>query len=165
MWPKQTEIELVKFYGNPDANNDGLPDPIWEAQNIVRIIPPYQMYLAWDTKKPVSKIAVHKNCSKSLERILSKIAEKYSAQDRSYFQLDMYGGAYNFRLMRGANRLSVHSYGAAIDLAPALNGLNVKYKPDSRMMPVQVVRIFEQEGWEWGGQWNRPDAMHFQATQ
>ena len=59
MWPKQTEIELVKFYGNPDANNDGLPDPIWEAQNIVRIIPPYQMYLAWDTKKPVSKIAVH----------------------------------------------------------------------------------------------------------
>jgi len=162
--PKPDTNSLVTFYGNPDINGDGLPDPIWEKVNITRIIPPYAMYLAWNPSQPVSKIAIHVNCAESLTRILKKIGETFNASERAYYQLDMYGGGYNFRLMRGSNRLSVHSYGAAIDLAPSYNGLGMKYKPDTRMMPLKVVRIFEQEGWEWGGQWHRPDAMHFEAT-
>jgi len=162
-WPKPDQ--LIEYYGNPDINGDGLPDPIWERDNIVRIAPPYPMVLAWDTRRDVSRIAVHKKCEKSLRRILTKIAEEFSAQERAYHQLDRFGGCYNFRLMRGSNRLSVHSYGAAIDLAPELNGLGVKYKPNSRMMPMKVIRIFESEGWGWGGEWHRPDAMHFEAVE
>ena len=33
------------------------------------------------------------------------------------------------------------------------------------MMPMKVVRIFESEGWGWGGEWHRPDAMHFEAVE
>ncbi len=162
-WPKANK--LIEFYGNPDMDANGLPDPIWERENIVRIAPPYNMVLAWDTTRAVSRIAVHKKCEKSLRRILTKIAEEFDAKDRAYYQLDRFGGCYNFRLMRGGVRLSVHSYGAAIDLAPELNGLGVKYKPDSRMMPMKAVRIFEAEGWAWGGDWHRPDAMHFEAVE
>lgn len=162
-WPKANK--LIEFYGNPDMDANGLPDPIWERENIVRIAPPYNMVLAWDTTRAVSRIAVHKKCEKSLRRILTKIAEEFDAKDRAYYQLDRFGGCYNFRLMRGGVKLSVHSYGAAIDLAPELNGLGVKYKPDSRMMPMKAVRIFEAEGWGWGGDWHRPDAMHFEAVE
>lgn len=162
-WPKANK--MIEFYGNPDMDANGLPDPIWERENIVRIAPPYNMVLAWDTTRAVSRIAVHKKCEKSLRRILTKIAEEFDAKDRAYYQLDRFGGCYNFRLMRGGVRLSVHSYGAAIDLAPELNGLGVKYKPDSRMMPMKAVRIFEADGWGWGGDWHRPDAMHFEAVE
>lgn len=163
-WPKSDRESLINFYGNPDGNGDGLPDPIWESKNIVRIDPVYQMYLAWDPRAPLRKIAIHKNCADSLTRIMKKIEQKISPQDRSYYQLDMFGGAYNFRTMRGSNRLSMHAYGCAIDIAPEINPLGAKYRPNSRMMPMQVVRIFEEEGWGWGGEWQRPDAQHFEAV-
>lgn len=163
MWPKPTQADLIKFYGNPDMNGDGLPDPIWEKDNIVRIAPPYPMWLAWDTTREVSRIAIHKNCEKSLRRVLTQIAGEYSHKERAALGLDQYGGGYNFRLMRGSTKLSMHSYGCAIDIDPVRNALGRKYLPD-RMIPIKVVKLFEAEGWKWGGQWSRPDAMHFEAT-
>ena len=52
----------------------------------------------------------------------------------------------------------------AIDLAPALNPFKVAYGSRPNMMPMQVVKIFEAEGWVWGGLWSNGDAMHFQAA-
>ena len=60
--------------------------------------------------------------------------------------------------------LSTHSWGCAIDLSPALNGMGIAYNPKAHMIPAQVVAIFSANGWEWGGLWQRPDAMHFQAA-
>ena len=74
------------------------------------------------------------------------------------------GGAFNFRLKRGGNSLSIHSWGAAIDLDPERNALGRRYRAGAGMMPMAVVEIFAAEGWVWGGPWSRPDAMHFQAA-
>lgn len=159
-WPNQSPTAMNAYYGCPDKNGDGRPDPIWETINITKIVPPYEMALAWNPAQPVSVIHVNRACAPSLSRILQRIKEHYGSQDEiEKARLHLYGGAYMFRLMRGANRLSVHSWGAAIDLDPGNNPFGGKVTMDPA-----VVALFAQEGWVWGGKWRTPDGMHFQAA-
>jgi len=158
-WPEYNQLNT--YYGNPDKNRDGSPDVNWEIENIVRFKPPMPMIWSW-SKQPVSKIAIHKKCESSLYRILEKM-NKLSPDVIEKHKLYECGGAYNFRLMRGGNKLSTHSWGCAIDIAPEINVLGRKYDPRSNMIPSRVIDIFEDEGWQWGGLWGRPDGMHFQA--
>jgi len=159
MWPKQSE--LSRYYGNPDANHDGLPDRVWEQANLVGLKPAYRMVLAWDPKTQLRTIRVHKKCAASLERVLEGITKLYPSQEAiEQARMHLYGGAYAFRLMRGGHKLSVHSYGAAIDLDPEQNG----FGDATFTMPMPVVELFEAEGWVWGGRWAKKDAMHYQAA-
>jgi hypothetical protein len=113
----------------------------------------------------VSSVLVHRKCSDSLLRILGAIKDHYGSQAAiDAARMHLFGGVYNFRLMRGGSSLSIHSWGAAIDLDPERNGLGVKYNAAKGMMPAPVIAAFEKEGWTWGGRWKRPDAMHFQAA-
>lgn len=165
-WPMQGAANLNKYYGNPDANNNGQPDADWEAKNLVTFTPPYPMVWSWSLQ-PVKTIKMHKACAPAFQLGLQRIGEQFSKEDRIKYQLDRCGGAYNFRLVRGSlQTLSTHSWGCAIDLAPELNGLGVVYNTNIRplMMPKQVVRIFKELGMVWGGDFSRPDAMHFQAA-
>lgn len=159
-WP--TEKELKSFYGNPDTNGDGSPDVAWESANIVGIKPAYAMVLAWDTTRPVTRIRCHRLVAGSLSKILQEVGELGTDFIKKH-ELDHFGGAYNFRAKRGSPSLSVHSYGAAIDLSPARNAWKKKWDPKT-MMPLEVVEIFEAHGWVFGGTWSTADAMHFQAT-
>ncbi len=75
------------------------------------------------------------------------------------------GGTFKWRKIAGTDRLSVHSYGAAIDI-------NVKYSAYWRWskggykyqnkIPFQIVKIFEKHGFIWGGKWYHYDTMHFE---
>lgn len=172
-WPKQDPESMNAYYGNPDVNGDGQPDVAWEAANLVTIIPPYPMQWSWG---PVCKsIRVHKKVADAMRWCLNEIGNQFNPTQRSLYHLDQIGGAYNFRAMRGSNsRLSIHSWGAAIDLAPLRNPLGARYNPSKGMMPALAVRIFEAAGIVWGGDWNNNhrtddqtvlDSMHFQATQ
>lgn len=162
-WPTQSPAAMNDFYGDPDANHDGRADPVWMKANLVRVKPPYRMKWSWAGE--VATITVHRRCAESLLRALEGIARHYGSQaaiERA--RMHLCGGAFNFRLMRGGSNLSVHSWGAAIDLDPERNGLGRRYAESLGMMPMAVVEIFAGEGWEWGGRWSRPDAMHFQAA-
>lgn len=158
-WPSKAEMN--SFYGNPDVNNDGVADLDWQARNLTLIAAPYPMFYAG---KPVRNITVHWRCSESLSRCLEAIGLELSATDRTRYQLDQLGGVFNFRRKRGGTGLSIHSWAAAIDLAPAINAFGVRYGSRENMMPMQVVDIFRAEGWVWGGLWSNADAMHFQAA-
>jgi len=160
-WPHISALR--DFYGNPDANNDGLPDTAWEAANLTYVTPAYPMVWSW-SGQPATRIKIHRKVADSLSRILANIESCFTPEFIAAHQLNQCGGGYNFRPMRGGSSLSLHAYGAAIDLAPALNPLGKAYDPDHGMMPMGVVHLFEQEGWVWGGLWQRGDAMHFQAT-
>lgn len=163
MWP--TPDQVNNYYGNPDINGDGQPDPKWEAQNLTYIVPPYKMRFSWGPE--VKRLRVHKKVAGSLMRILKKISQEMSAHDISYYQLDVTGGVYNFRPVRGTNsKLSMHSYGAAIDLAPELNPMGEKYdrRPHLRMIPEKVLKMFADEGWALGIHFTRPDNMHAEAV-
>lgn len=167
-WPNPSRDALRAFYGNPDANADGTADPKWEAANLVRIPTPYRMVLAWDEDVVLKSIRCHQKVAPSLTRVLDAIARHYGTQEAiEKARMHLFGGAYSFRVIRGGSTLSLHSYGAAIDLDPANNPLGLRYDPSQRagMMPRAVIELFEAEGWLWGGKWSRPDGQHFQATQ
>lgn len=152
-WPKQKDVDT--FYGNPRGANSQA-SARWEATNLVRIIPPFTMrYIG----TPIKSFRIHKKCSASITRILAAI---WLASGKSQTQIDkwgvsLYGGSYNFRLMRGGNHLSMHSYGCAIDLAPTWYPMN---DPKHRQFALPVIKAFSDEGWV-----NlKFDHMHFQAA-
>jgi hypothetical protein len=56
--------------------------------------------------------------------------------------------------------LSVHSWGAAVDINWSKNPLSKKLITD---LPPEFVQVFRNSGWQWGGDWiSKKDAMHFQ---
>jgi hypothetical protein len=148
------------LYGNPDANNDGAADPSWAAKYLTTIIPPYRMVLAWDKKAVVSRITVNKGCAAALLASLKGIRDHYGSQAAlEKARMHLFGGVYNFRPKRQGKTLSMHAYGAAIDLDPDHNGQG---RPVT--MPAEVVAIFDAQGADWGGRWSPKsrDGMHFQ---
>lgn len=78
-------------------------------------------------------------------------------------------GVFSWRKVARQSNLSVHSFGAAIDL-------NTKYadywdwsggKPGrvpvhKNKFPMEIVEIFEKHGFIWGGRWYHYDTMHFE---
>lgn len=170
-WPDKAGMNA--FYGNPDANGDRVADKGFEASHIIRITPPYQMVLAWDgngdgkLNDPVKAIAVNRACADALMRCLEGIKQLYGSQaEIEKRRMHLYGGCYNFRAKRGSSGLSIHSWGAAIDLDPERNGFRTPYKP-GWSIPMEVVALFEAEGAVWGGRWSarNSDPMHFQFAQ
>jgi len=75
------------------------------------------------------------------------------------------GGTFKWRRIAGTKRMSVHSFGAAIDI-------NVKYSTYWRWskgkyryqnkIPLSIVKAFERHGFIWGGKWYHYDTMHFE---
>ena len=86
--------------------------------------------------------------------------------------------AYYWRIIAGTKRKSFHSLGIAVDVLPKkLGGKQIfwswardKYPntwmliplKDRWMPPAAVIRIFEEEGFIWGGKWVIYDNMHFE---
>jgi hypothetical protein len=75
-------------------------------------------------------------------------------------------GTYNCRTVAGSRAISMHAYGAAIDI-------NTKHADYWRWspgetprwrnrIPVAIVRVFERHGFIWGGAWYHYDTMHFE---
>ena len=179
-WPMQ--VNRNQFYGNP-AGANGKLDPKWEAANIVYVDIPWKAVLAWDKKVQVKRIRIHRLCAPSLTRILAAIfaaAEKIGAvgpNDPLFYKgysgrgaqkviehwgMHLYGGAFEFRLTRGGTGLSSHSWACAIDWDPERNALG-DTTPNFRNCP-EVCKAFADEGWEHGMEWDRKDAMHWQAA-
>lgn len=72
-------------------------------------------------------------------------------------ELKTWDGCFNVRRKRGLKSLSLHSWGIAIDINAAWNGLGKE--PN---MSEELVKCFTDAGFDWGGTWNRKDGMHFQ---
>ena len=165
-WPREVTTELEAFYGKFQLGANGKPTATWEANNLITFIAPYPLTLSWDTSKVAKRITCHRKVASSLKRILENILSHYgSLAEVKKARMHLYGGCYEFRNIGGSHELSVHSYGAAINLDPKNNARGVPYKPGAGMMPQAVVAIFKAEGWKWGGNFSTiPDCMHFQAT-
>lgn len=161
MFPNQKNV--IAFYGNPNGKN-GLPSSKWERENLVLVPIPWRTVAAWDTSLVIKSARVHRGCAGSLSRVLNAIWIA-SGKDQKQIQawgMHLFGGGYNFRLVRGGSSLSMHSFGCAVDFDPARNGLGDS-TPNFAKIP-QVLKAFKDEGWTWGGEWTRADGMHWQAA-
>lgn len=67
--------------------------------------------------------------------------------------------SYNNRPIRGSNppRPSNHSWGLAIDIDATQFPLGSR-----KRLPSWIVELFKSHGFDYGGDWRRPDPMHFE---
>ncbi|TPQ33826.1 hypothetical protein C2U70_18510 [Bradyrhizobium guangdongense] len=77
-------------------------------------------------------------------------------------------GTYNCRPIAETNRLSVHAFGAAIDINARFGDYWLWAKrPDGSItwrnrIPREIVELFERHGFIWGGRWHHFDSLHFE---
>jgi hypothetical protein len=74
-------------------------------------------------------------------------------------ELKTWDGCFNVRKKRGLASQSLHSWGIAIDVNAAWNGLGQK-----PTLSPEFVKCFTDAGFHWGGTWTRSDGMHFQLS-
>lgn len=127
---------------------------------------------------------VHERMREPLRRVEEKIyaladgGTQESQEVRDFLANIRSNDAYYWRIIAGTTRKSFHSLGIAVDILPKNQGGKqifwgwAKDKfPDTWMLiplkdrwmpPQSVIRIFEEEGFIWGGKWTIYDNMHFE---
>ena len=159
-WPHQSDVDA--FYGNPRGAN-GEASAVWVDTNIVKLAAPWPLVTAWDFQ-PVKAVRVHSKCSASLKNVLNQIWASANQDEAKIKEwgMHLYAGGFNFRAMRNGTKLSMHSWGCAIDFDSARNSFG-DTTPNFATIPA-VLDAFAAEGWTWGGKWTKPDGMHWQAA-
>lgn len=147
------------YYGDPDANDDGIADKEYIHRNILRYDLPFPMRLSWKKDVKVTSVYIHKLVAPALLDALREIKNYKGYDFLRKNDLDILGGIHNFRTIRGYKQyLSTHSWAIAIDINPHRGEMG---KPTD--MPLFVVEAFTKRGFIWGGNFDRVDGMHFQA--
>ena len=100
------------------------------------------------------KVYCNRLLSAPLVAALSNVVNRGLASE-----LKTWNGCYIVRKKRGAFALSLHSWGVAVDLNA---GTNVFGK--SPTLSAGFVKCFTDAGFDWGGEWKKPDGMHFQLS-
>ena len=154
-WPHEDTVSLNAFYGDP-RGADGEVSTRWYGENLVQWTPPYQMYYSDGKHSPMNHLKVHRKCyntfANAFEDALKTLGHDYIVAHH----LDVTGGTFCYRLERGGSRLSVHSWGCAIDISPAENPFPRRYGP----MDLRFVGIMNKHGFWWRGSKTGQAAEH-----
>lgn len=143
----RSELLFKKMYGNSEKEvRSHLTQVLWNGSNV--------MFTSVN------------GASDSLRAVAKEL--------ENYPELSKYlnsSGTFYWRKVRGANRMSAHSYGIAFDIAieyadywqwsAKSNDEKIKVKYQNRI-PKELVEIFERHGFIWGGSWYHYDTMHFE---
>ena len=106
------------------------------------------------------------NAAAQLEKVAKELI-----QYQQYYKFLTNASTFYWRKVRGANRLSAHSYGIAIDINTKYANYWLWSNPKSSELdsihytnhiPLEIVRVFEKYGFIWGGRWYHYDTMHFE---
>lgn len=148
-WPHQRE--MIAFYGQPGTN-------------LVRAKFPIAMRIAWAPEKRVRVFTCHQLCKDAFEKIFEEAIRHYGEKEFRRLNLDMYGGCYNKRRIRGGRSWSTHAFGAAMDIWPNRNGMWVRAPkaPLSRPEYEAWWNIVEAQGAVSLGRTIGRDWCHFQ---
>lgn len=147
----------TKYYGTPNPTGKGY---------LVTIDLPFPMIPSWDKRQTVTKIQCHKLIAHKLQKALSDILCHYGLGEIKRLGINVYGGCFNYRLMRGGTEPSKHSWGIAIDLDPERNSLHATSataqfaKPEYKAM----IDIFYLNGFISLGREKNYDWMHFEIS-
>jgi hypothetical protein len=124
--------------------------PTWKANNLTdgRIL--------LNSSIPV-RAQCHVKIVASLQAAFADVAAAGLGGAIDLGNTNTFGGCFNARYSRISGFLSRHAYGQAIDMNTVTNCQGCVPQMDCR-----VVRIFRRHGFAWGGNFRRPDGMHFE---
>lgn len=143
-------------------------------------------YFSFDGKLHKGQLVINKNVEDDIHKIfelitIAKFPVKkvvpivhYNWND-TLSMLDNNTSAFNYRMVKGSNRLSKHSTGCAIDINPFNNPFIKRSKisprgaiydknlPGTLQNKSLIVKEFKKLNWSWGGNWrSAKDYQHFE---
>ncbi len=160
---------------------------IFERQSIVRV-----HYLSPEQKIHEGQIIVDKDLAQEVGDLFAFLMEeniavhsvipiiKYGGQDEQSMLANNSSG-FNYRYIKGTDKLSLHAFGFAIDINPRDNpvqkdGVTIEPPGDDIVRDLDNPNTFtsdhklvvwlKQRGWTWGGDWVTPyqDYHHFEKA-
>ena len=151
-----TEKAIAK-YGKPNQNGTYL----------VSIKLPYPMRLAWDKNAKVNTMRCHKLVAQNFTNVFNELLQVYGLAKIQELGIDLFGGCFNFRAMRGGSDYSRHSWAIAIDLDPERNQLKETSKTARFARPEykSMIDIFYKHGFVNLGVEKNYDWMHFEKNE
>ena len=144
-------------------------------------------YYSFDGRKHQGQIIVNRELEDDvydlfnlIEKILFPVGKvvpivAYQWNDHNSMA-DNNSSSFNFRVIEGTTKLSMHSLGKALDINPVQNPVvypngvvapaGAKYLPEDRgtfTADNPIVQEFLRRGWHWGGNFEQPkDYHHFE---
>ncbi len=176
----EDEIQELKEYTSRESRKNGSG----ESQFFLSAI--YGCETRASTEKKIKctkflgkKLNIHEDIVQKIKIVEEKIQNeaKTDAEIKKFISGLKSCGGYNWRLIDGTKRKSMHSFGIAIDFLPKKIRGEIfwswardknpkgwmKTPLSSRWLPPQkLIDIFEEEGFIWGGYWTIWDNMHFE---
>lgn len=119
---------------------------------------PFPMFLMGDKNQLCVNFYGSRKIALSVIDAFQEILDTFGIEYIRANGLDNYGGCYEYRNSRGYNNLSDHAWGIALDYLPQFGPLGRQ-----PAIPGEIVDIFKKRGFIWGGDWRRPDGMHWSA--
>ena len=152
-----TTQQAILKYGKPNQ----------EGSYLTSIKLPYPMRLAWDKETKVNTMRCHKLAAEKFTAVFNDILAHYGYDRIVELEIDLFGGCFNFRAMRGGSDWSRHSWGIAVDLSPEKNALKTKYKDSQFAKPeyAPLHEIFEKHGFINLGKAKGYDSMHWELKE
>lgn len=151
----KTTNQYIQKYGQPNQTGYGY---------LTQIILPYPMRLAWDKNVIVNKMSCHRDIATPLMNVFKDILNHYGLEEIKRLGIDLFGGCFSYRAMRGGSSFSVHAWGLAVDLDPDRNKLKETSKTARFARPEYkaMIDIFYKHGFISLGREKNFDWMHFQ---
>lgn len=149
-----TTAQAIKDFGKPNE----------KGTYLVTINLPYPMRLAWDKNTKVKTMRCHKLVASNFIAVFKDLLDHYGLEKIQELGIDLFGGCFNFRQMRGGSDYSRHSWGIAIDLDPERNQLH-ENKTTARFARPEykpMIDIFYKHGFLSLGVEKDYDWMHFE---
>ena len=148
--------QIIAKYGKPNQNGTYL----------VSIKLPYPMRLAWDLNTKVTTMRCHKLVAENFTNVFNELLEVYGLAKIQELGIDLFGGCFNFRAMRGGSDYSRHSWAIAIDLDPVRNQLKETSATARFSRPEYdlMIDIFYKHGFVSLGREKNYDWMHFEIS-
>lgn len=172
---------------NPEAN---CPAELLAHQKSLQVI-----YIGFDDQEHSGIIEIHQDIMDDVlaffevayrlrfpvDKVLPASDPKFAWDDNKLMAANA-SSAFNYRLIAGTDKISLHGLGRAFDINPRQNPY-IRYKggettvlpdgaawdpnhPGTLHAEHELVRFMENLGWEWGGHWapesGRTDYQHFQ---
>jgi hypothetical protein len=152
-----TTQQATKKYGVANVTGSGY---------LVKIKLPYPMRIAWDLDSSVNTMMCHKLVADNFIAVFNDLLATYGYDKIKELGIDLFGGCFNYRKMRGGNALSMHSWGIAIDISPLANGLKTPFNKALFSKPeyAKMHEIFEKNGFINLGKTKGYDAMHWEIS-
>jgi len=146
--------QIIAKYGKPNQ----------QGSYLTTIKLPYPMRLAWDKKVKVTTMRCHKLVADDFQKVFNELLNHYGYEKIVELGIDLFGGCFNFRAMRGGSDYSRHSWGIAIDLDPERNQLHETSSTARFARPEYhaMIDIFYKHGFVSLGKEKNYDWMHFE---